>query len=69
MRRRWDRRLLVLWIAGMKLTHAGVAAILNQTSSILVLVFASLFLKERFTRRKAAASALAVGGILMVTLG
>jgi drug/metabolite transporter (DMT)-like permease len=60
---------VLLWIAGMKYTQAGSAAILNQSSSIFVLVFASLFLGEPFTRRKAAASAIALGGILMVTLG
>ena len=47
---------LLFWIAGMKHTDAGTAAVLNQTSTIHVLVFASLFLGERFTRRKAAAA-------------
>ncbi len=60
---------VLLWIAGMKFTEAGIAAILNQTSSILVLAFASLFLKEKFTARKGVACGLAVAGILMVTLG
>jgi drug/metabolite transporter (DMT)-like permease len=60
---------VTLWIAGMKYTQVGSAAILNQSSSIFVLVFASLFLGEPFTGRKALAGALAVGGILMVTLG
>ncbi len=60
---------LIFWIAGMKYTLAGAAAILNQTSSVLILVFASLFLKERFTLRKAIASVIAVAGIIMVTLG
>lgn len=60
---------LILWIAGMKYTQAGSAAILNQSSTIFVLVLASPLLKEPFTGRKAVASVLAVGGILMVTLG
>ena len=59
---------LMLWLAGMKYTQAGIAAIINQTSSIFVLVFASLFLKEAFGRRKFLAAALAFGGILLVTL-
>jgi drug/metabolite transporter (DMT)-like permease len=59
----------MLWIAGMKYTQAGSAAIINQSSTIFVLVFASLFLGEPFTGRKVVASALALGGILMVTLG
>ncbi|MDO9172456.1 MAG: DMT family transporter [bacterium] len=59
---------LMFWLAGMKYTQAGAAAILNQTSTIYVLILASFFLHEPFTRRKLAASALAVAGILMVTL-
>jgi drug/metabolite transporter (DMT)-like permease len=58
---------LMFWLAGMKHTQAGAAAILNQTSTIYVLVLASFFLHEPFTRRKLAASALAIAGILMVT--
>lgn len=60
---------LILWIAGMKYAQAGVAAILNQTSTVFILVFATLFLEEPFTRRKAAAVLLATAGILVVTLG
>ncbi len=59
---------LLLWLGGMKYARAGTAAILNQTSTIYVLVFASLFLKEPFTRRKLAAALLAVAGILLVTV-
>jgi drug/metabolite transporter (DMT)-like permease len=60
---------LIFWIAGMKYTFAGPAAILNQTSSIYILIFASIFLKEPFTTRKVIASGLAIAGIVMVTLG
>jgi len=60
---------LIFWIGGMKYSLAGPAAILNQTSSIYVLIFASIFLKEPFTTRKVIASVLAIAGIAMVTLG
>lgn len=60
---------LMMWIAGMKYTKASIAAILNQTTTIHILIFASIFLKEQFTIRKVAAAALAVGGIVMVILG
>ncbi len=60
---------LILWIAGMKYTLAGIAAILNQSNTIYVLIFASIFLREAFSKRKLAAAALAIVGILMVTLG
>jgi len=57
---------LLFWIAGMKHTAAGTAAVLNQTSTIHVLVFASLFLGERFTQRKAVAAVLALAGVGLV---
>ncbi len=59
---------LITWIAGMKYTLIGIAAIINQTSTIFILLFAALLLKETITRRKVVASALAIAGILMVTL-
>ena len=57
---------LMFWIAGMKYTQAGTAAILNQTSTIYILIFASLFLKEPFSWRRGLAAGLALGGIVMV---
>jgi drug/metabolite transporter (DMT)-like permease len=60
---------LLLWIAGVKYALVGVAAILNQTSTVFILLLASLLLEEPFTRRKAAATLLALAGIVVVTLG
>jgi drug/metabolite transporter (DMT)-like permease len=60
---------LVLWVAGMKYALVGVAAVLNQTSTIFIILLATLFLKEPFTRRRLAATGLAVGGIALVMLG
>jgi len=57
---------LLFWIAGMKLTEAGTAAILNQTSTIYILIFASVFLKERFSWSRGVAAVLALGGIALV---
>ena len=57
---------LTLWIAGMKYTQTGTAAILNQTSTIFILIMASLLLKEPFSRRKFGAALLTVAGILLV---
>ncbi len=57
---------LILWIAGMKMIPAGKAALLNQTSTIYLLVFATIFLKEPFGRRKAMAAALSIGGVFLV---
>jgi drug/metabolite transporter (DMT)-like permease len=58
---------LMLWIGGMKHTQASTAAILNQTNTVFVLVLASVFLGEAFTKRKALAAALALAGIVVVT--
>jgi len=59
---------LICWIAGMKYTKVGIAAILNQSSTIYILILAAIFLRERFTVRKAVASVIALTGILLVTL-
>ncbi len=60
---------LVFWIAGMKYALAGVAATLTQSSTVFIVLFAVLFLRERLTWRKGAALALALGGVLLVGLG
>jgi len=60
---------LICWVAGMKYTKVGIAAILNQSSTFYVLILAALFLREPFTRQKMIASAVSVTGILMVLLG
>lgn len=57
---------LILWIAGMKYIETGKAAILNQTSTVYILIFASLFLKEPFGPKKALAVLLAVIGVAFV---
>ena len=57
---------LILWIAGMKYTQTGTAAILNQTSTIFILIMASLLLKEPFSRRKFGAALLTIAGIVLV---
>jgi drug/metabolite transporter (DMT)-like permease len=59
---------LMCWIAGMKYTKVGIAAILNQSSTVYILILAAFFLRERFTVRKLIASATALAGILLVTL-
>jgi len=60
---------LMCWIAGMKYTLVSVAAIINQSSTVFVLILAALFLDEPFTFRKVIASILAIIGIFMVTFG
>jgi len=57
---------LVFWTGGFKYTNASLAGILNQTSSILAMILATLILKEAFTRRKLVAIILAMSGIILV---
>lgn len=59
---------MVLWIAGIKYTTASVASILNQTSVIWILPFAALMLGEKITMRKMIAVAIALAGVVLVTL-
>ncbi|HOW86752.1 MAG TPA: DMT family transporter [Candidatus Aminicenantes bacterium] len=58
---------LVLWMGGMKFAKASVAAVLNQLSTIFIVVIAALFLKERMTAWKALAVALALAGACLAS--
>lgn len=60
---------LLLWILGFKYTQAGIASVLNQTSSILVMLLAAVFLKEPLTPNKGLAIAMGFSGAILVTLG
>jgi drug/metabolite transporter (DMT)-like permease len=60
---------MTLWIAAFKFTTVNSAAILNQTNTVLVVVLAAVFLKDRFDLRRAAATVLAVAGSLLILLG
>ncbi len=57
---------MILWVAGFKFTQAGIAAILNQTSTVFAIILAAVFLKERLTARKLVAVVLAMGGVVIV---
>ena len=57
---------LMAWLAGFKYSQAGIAALLNQTSTVLIVLLAALFLKEPLTRVKLFAVAMAFVGAAMV---
>ena len=59
---------LICWIAGMKLTAAGTAAILNQTATVYIILLARVVLKEPLTPRRLWACAIAVAGVLCILL-
>ncbi len=60
---------LILWVSAFKLTSLNSAAILNQTNTIFIVIFASFFLKEKFTFRRFIATVLGMGGSVIVLLG
>ena len=60
---------MLIWLGGIKFTKASIAAALNQTNTIFVLVFAALILRERITVGRIIAILLAVTGALLVTFG
>ena len=59
---------MILWIAAMKMIQASIAGILNQLSTIFIVIMAFLFLKERLTVKKIVAVLLAFAGALLVVL-
>jgi len=54
---------MVLWLAGYKYTLASVAAVLNETASIFILLLAALWLKEPLTPRAVTGVVLTFGGV------
>ena len=59
---------LILWILGFKYTYATTAAVLNQTSTLFLIVLATLVLREPMSLRKAIAVALGFAGAVMVVI-
>jgi len=59
---------LLFWILGFKYALAGVAGVLNQTSTIVVLILATVFLREQLTWRRVAAIMLGFSGAAMVVI-
>lgn len=57
---------MVFWVAGFSMTSPSVAAALNQSSSVVALIFAAVFLRERLTPRKLTAIGLAMAGVLVM---
>jgi drug/metabolite transporter (DMT)-like permease len=60
---------MTLWVAAFKFTTVNSAAVLNQTNTVFVVIMATVFLKEAFTRRRMLAIILAMTGSLLVLLG
>lgn len=59
---------MILWLAGYKYTQASVAAILNETASVFILLLAAFWLKEPLSRRGLAGVALTLSGVVLMML-
>lgn len=56
---------LLFWLAGFKYADASVASVLNETSSIFIVVLAALFLKESIDRRRVMGISLTFFGVIV----
>jgi drug/metabolite transporter (DMT)-like permease len=54
---------MLLWLAGYKYTLASIAAVLNETASVFILVLAAWWLREPLTRRGVAGVLLTLAGV------
>jgi drug/metabolite transporter (DMT)-like permease len=59
---------MMLWLAGYKYTQASVAAILNETSSIFIVLLAWMFLREGLGVRKLVGVACTISGVACMLL-
>lgn len=53
-----------MWLAGYKYTDASVASVLNESSSIFIVIFAAVFLGEALTRRRLLGVAVTFAGVV-----
>jgi drug/metabolite transporter (DMT)-like permease len=60
---------MVLWLGGYKYTSASVAAILNETASVFLVLMGALWLGEPLGRRTVAGVALTFAGIACMLAG
>lgn len=59
---------MLFWLGGYKYTSASVAAILNESTSIFIVLLAAIFLGEALTRRKLLGVALTISGVACMLL-
>jgi drug/metabolite transporter (DMT)-like permease len=54
---------MILWLGGYKFTEASIAAILNESSSVFIVLLAWMFLGEGLGRRKLVGIACTLSGV------
>lgn len=57
---------MIFWVAGTKYTTASIASVLNQTSTLFIIIFAFFILKEPLGRSKIIASVIGLAGVFLV---
>ena len=60
---------IAMWVMGMSMTTASISSILNQTSTIFIMIFAWMFLGEPLTKRRIVSIAVAMFGAYLVFIG
>jgi len=60
---------MMLWLAGYKYTRASIAAVLNESAAVFMVVLAVLFLHESVGRQQIVGIALALAGVMLVVTG
>lgn len=59
---------MICWVGGFKHLDASIAAVLNQTTTVITVILAAVFLKDRLTPLKILATGVAVIGVLIITV-
>lgn len=57
---------MMLWLGGYRYTTASIASILNETSTIFIIILAWVFLKEPLSKRKILGSLLSIAGVFII---
>lgn len=60
---------MLFWLGGYALTSASIAAVLNETASIFILLLAFFFLREPIGRRGALGVAFTLVGVMLMLRG
>jgi drug/metabolite transporter (DMT)-like permease len=56
----------IAWLYGMSLTNVSIASVLNQLSTLFIILLAALFLKEKMNRERIIAAFLGFGGACVI---
>lgn len=57
---------MIIWLAGYKYAQASVAAVLNESAALWIMLLAWIFLGERLNARQLLSAGLIAGGVLLV---